>query len=79
ANLTSVTAAAGVQNTANIISAPTTIAAGGSVIVNFDYTLVNAGKVKVDVRKYNGTSWLSTGLVAEAYIDPAAATTSTPV
>lgn len=79
ANLTSITAASGVQNTANITSAPTTIAAGGSVVVNFDYTLVNAGKVKVDVRKYNGTTWLSTGLVAEAYIDPAAATTSTPV
>ena len=79
ANLTSITAPAGIQNTALITSAPATIAAGGSVIVNFDYTFVSAGKVKVDVRKYNGTTWLSTGLVAESYIDPAAATTSTPV
>lgn len=78
ANLTNITAA-GIQNTANIISAPTTVAAGGSVVIDFNYTFVNAGKVKIDVRKYNGTAWLSTGLVAEAYIDPAAATTSTPM
>jgi hypothetical protein len=79
ANLTTITAAAGVQNTANIISAPTTVAAGGSVVIDFNYTFVNAGKVKIDVRKYNGTAWMSTGLVVEDFINPAAATTSTPV
>jgi hypothetical protein len=79
ANLVTVVPSSTVVNSANITSAPTTVIAGGSVVVNFNYTLINAGKVKVDLRKYNGTTWLSTGLVAEAYIDPAAATTSTPV
>lgn len=80
ANLTSVTAAA-VTNTVNITSAPTAVVAGGSVLVNFNYTLINAGKVKVEVRKFDGTTYISgaAGLVVDAYIDPAAATTTTPV
>jgi hypothetical protein len=80
ANITSVTAAA-VTNTVTITSAPTTVVAGGSVLVNFNYTLINAGKVKVEVRKFDGTTYISgaAGLVVDTYIDPAAATTTTPV
>ncbi|NDP27993.1 MAG: T9SS type A sorting domain-containing protein [Flavobacterium sp.] len=77
ANLTTITAASGIQNSATITSAPTTVAAGESVIINYDYYLANAGKVKIDIRKYNGSTWLSTGLVVESYIDPAAASSTT--
>ncbi|WP_299666538.1 T9SS type A sorting domain-containing protein [uncultured Polaribacter sp.] len=78
-NITEVTASTSVVNSANFTSVPTTIAAGDNLTANFEYTLTNEGKVKVDVRKYDGDTWLSDGLVAEAFVNPAAATSASAV
>ncbi len=81
ANLVEITAPSSVVNSVNFTSVPTTIAAGDDLLANFEYTLVNEGKVKVDVRKYDGDTYINnaSALVAEAFINPAAATTITPV
>jgi hypothetical protein len=79
ANITTITAPTSVVNSVSFISVPTEISAGSDMTANFEYTLTNEGKVKVDIRKYDGETWLSDGLIEEDFIDPAAATSVTPV
>lgn len=81
ANLVTLNPSSVVTNSVNITSVASTISAGSDLQVNFNYTLANAGKVKVEVRKFNGTTYISgaAGLVIESLIDPAAATSTTPV
>jgi hypothetical protein len=79
ANITTITAPTSVVNSVSFTSVPTEISAGSDMTANFKYTLVNEGKVKVDIRKYDGETWLSEGLVVETFINPAAATSATAV
>ncbi len=68
-----------VTNNINITSVASTIAAGSDLTVNFTYTAVNAGNIKVEVRRFNGSTYDGAGLIVDTYISPSAATTSTPV
>ena len=81
ANLVTLNPSSVVTNSVNITSVASTISAGSNLTVNFNYTLASAGKVKVEVRRFNGTTYIggAAGLIIDTYIDPAAATTSTPV
>tara|TARA_B100000809_G_scaffold264125_2_gene319117 strand:+ start:24024 stop:25067 length:1044 start_codon:yes stop_codon:yes gene_type:complete len=78
-NLVTVTAPSLVVNSAVFTSVPTEIIAGSDLLANFEYTSVNEGIVKVDIRKYDGDTWLADGLVVASFINPAAATTATAV
>jgi hypothetical protein len=81
ANLVTVVPSSTVVNSVNISSVASTVAAGSDLVVNFNYTLANNGKVKVEVRKFDGTTYLASAgaLVKDIYIDPVVATTGTPV
>jgi hypothetical protein len=82
ANLVNIIASSTVIDNTSFTSVPTTIAAGDNLIANFEYTLINEGKVKVDVRKFDGDTFINNadgGLVIEDFINPAAATSTTPV
>lgn len=80
ANITTITASSGVTNTLNILSSTvSTVAAGSTIDINFEYTLIADGKATVEVRRYNAENYDGAGGIVAEYPNPLAATGNTPV
>ncbi len=78
ANLVTINPSSTVTNNVNITSAPTTVAAGSSLNIGYNYTSAAANQVKVEVAKFNSLGNYMTN-VAFVIINPAGPTTTTPV